>query len=70
MNEFKFPVPPPSQKDIEMFYDSLSHITDEKAKESKMCEDPEYPLDFGDCLTFLRNGDSRMAGCPKCGVDT
>ena len=44
--EFKFPVPSPSKKDIDTFYESLNSITAEKLKESKMSEDPEYPVDF------------------------
>lgn len=63
-------MPPPSKKDIEIFYESLEEIKDEKLKESKKQEDPEYPLPFDECLNIYRAGDSIEAKCPKCEQNT
>ena len=35
-----------------------------------MCEDPDYPLDFSECLNIMRAGDSVDVKCPKCGKNT
>lgn len=35
-----------------------------------MCEDPDYPLDFSECLNILRAGDSVEANCSNCKKNT
>lgn len=32
-----------------------------------MCEEPDYPVDFEQCLSIMRCGDSLEADCPRCG---
>lgn len=43
-NEWKVPVPPPTQKDIDAYYENLANEKDEKLKASKEFEDPDYPV--------------------------
>lgn len=69
-NEWKFPVPPPSQKDLEVYYANLENEKNEELKASKLCEDPDYPLEFGQCLNIMRAGDSVEVKCPKCAKNT
>jgi ubiquitin carboxyl-terminal hydrolase 5/13 len=35
-----------------------------------LCEDPDYPLDFSECLNILRAGDSVEVKCPACAKNT
>lgn len=37
-NLWKFPVPPPSSKDVEAFYNYLEGLKDEDLKKAKTCE--------------------------------
>ena len=66
-NEWKVPVPPPTQADLDIFYHGLENEKNEELKKSKLCEEPDYPLDFKECISILQGGDSLQANCPKCG---
>lgn len=35
-----------------------------------MCEDPDYPVNFSECLDLQREGGSVEANCPKCNKNT
>ena len=64
-NEWKFPVPPPTEEHIKAFYSKLENENAEMRK-AKECEDPEYDLKFEECMNIAKQGDLVSVQCPKC----
>ena len=65
-NEWKFPVPHPTQPQLDEFYKTLSHEEDDKLREAKKNEEPEYPTTLEKCFQMMEEGDIVEANCPKC----
>ena len=64
-NEWKFPILPPTEEQNKNYYQLLESL-DAETKKSKLCEDPEYDVNMGDCLNMLKQGDMVSVNCPKC----
>jgi ubiquitin carboxyl-terminal hydrolase 5/13 len=64
-NEWKFPVPLPTQAHIDAYYQKLDQ-EDSETKKAKLCEDPEYDVKMEECLSILKQGEAVVANCEKC----